>query len=64
MSDPNWQQPNPGDPGTPRDVNREEDIVWDGNKPEKYAGQTQEVAEPKKASKATKSTKSESDSQE
>lgn len=60
MSDASWTPPQPGDPGTPRDVNREEDIVWDGNKPEKYAGQSPEVQEPKKATKSAKK----SDSQE
>jgi hypothetical protein len=59
MSDPNWTQPQPGDPGTPRDVNREENIVWDGNRPEKYAGQS-EVSQPKKAVKKAASTKSDS----
>lgn len=56
MSDTNWHPPQPGDPGTPRDVNRESDIVWDGNQPEKYAGQNQESKTespaPKKATKA------------
>lgn len=31
MSDPSFNPPQPGDPGTPRDVNRPEDVVWDGN---------------------------------
>lgn len=64
MSDVNWKAPEAGDPGTPRDVNREEDIVWDGNQPEKYAGQTPEVQEPKKAAKKATRAAKDSDSQE
>lgn len=60
MSDPNWTQPQPGDPGTPRDVNDESHIVWDGNDPEKYAGQTAEQP----AKKAAKKAAPKSDSQE
>ena len=49
MSDAKWKVPQPGDPGTPRDVTREEDVVWDGNKPEKYSGVAPKKATPKKA---------------
>lgn len=65
MSDPNWKAPEPGDPGTPRDVNRDGDIVWDGNDPERFAGQgesTEDVNEPKKATKRTARSKSTTDS--
>lgn len=61
MSDVNWTPPQPGDPGTPRDVNREEDVVWDGNDPEKYAGQTPEVKPAKKAAKKATSEKSDTE---
>jgi hypothetical protein len=54
MSDTNWQPPQPGDPGTPRDVNREEDVVWDGNQPDKYSGQPAKKAAAKKATPAEK----------
>jgi len=69
MSDPNFQAPQPGDPGTPRDVTREGDVVWDGNDPERYAGQTPEDEaqkqdenqdQPAKKTAAKKSTKSDS----
>ncbi len=72
MSDPNWQQPQAGDPGTPRDVNRESDVVWDGRDTEKYAGQEPETNEdaaneqrtqPRKAAKKA-AAKGNSDSQE
>jgi hypothetical protein len=65
MSDPNWQPPQAGDPGTPRDVNRESDVVWDGRDTAKYAGQEPETNEdaandqqnqPTKATKAAKRT--------
>lgn len=42
MSDVNWTQPRPGDPGTPRDVNRDEDVVWDGTDPKRRANQSSE----------------------
>jgi len=60
MSDASWTPPKAGDPGTPRDVNREDDIVWDGNNPEKYAGQTPETQGPKKATKSANAKKSDS----
>lgn len=57
MSDPNWTPPEPGE-GSARDVNREGDIAWDGNDPERYAGE-QKVQNPampqKRTTKATKS---------
>lgn len=58
MSDPNWQPTQPGDPGAPRDVNRPEDVVWDGvsvpGNPS--VDDTDEVKPARKATKATKST--------
>lgn len=64
MSDTNWTQPEPGDPGTPRDVNREGDVVWDGTDPEKYAGQTAENAEAEKPAKKATARKATSEKAE
>lgn len=59
MSDPSFNPPQPGDPGTPRDVNRPEDVVWDGTPNDDGQERAQEQeSQPRKATKATKSTKS------
>lgn len=58
MSDPSFNPPQPGDPGTPRDVNRPEDVVWDGTPDDSQEQAQEQESQPRKATKATKSTKS------